>query len=326
MCCHVEDVLRKVLTVSRKSERLVNLTIALLATKRFITKSEIFKTVDGYEGSNDAKERMFERDKDDLRALGIEIEVGSFDPLFSDEAGYRIKQERYQLDLGEISTLEVSLLSLAAGAWKGASLGDAAQRAIVKLRSLGLAVDESSLTGSSPIISNPDKDIATVTRAIVDRAILKFEYRSRDYEVENREVIPVGVVTRSGHWYLTGVDQDVHEFRTFRFDRIVGSFAVRKGPRDFEIPDNFDVDEIFDSSSQARATLQIRRGKGTSLRALALSQRTLGEWDEIEVPIFDLETLSALVLWHGEDVYVQGPFELRKMVIASLDILAGAHV
>ena len=77
--------------MSRKSERLVNLTIALLATKRYLTKSEIFRTLEGYEGTTETKERMFERDKDDLRKLGIEIEVGSFDPLFEDEPGYRIK-------------------------------------------------------------------------------------------------------------------------------------------------------------------------------------------------------------------------------------------
>jgi len=75
------DAQQRVHTVSRKSERLINLTIALLATKRFITKSEIFKTIEGYEGNAESKERMFERDKDDLRSLGIEIEVGSFDPL-----------------------------------------------------------------------------------------------------------------------------------------------------------------------------------------------------------------------------------------------------
>jgi proteasome accessory factor B len=68
--------------VSRKSERLVNLTIALLATKRYLTKSEIFRTLEGYEGTTETKERMFERDKDDLRKLGLDIEVGSFDPLF----------------------------------------------------------------------------------------------------------------------------------------------------------------------------------------------------------------------------------------------------
>ena len=85
--------------MSRKIERLINLTIALLATKRYLTKSEIFSSVEGYEGSAETKERMFERDKDDLRSLGIDIEVGSFDPLFNDEAGYRIKQACIEIDL-----------------------------------------------------------------------------------------------------------------------------------------------------------------------------------------------------------------------------------
>ena len=104
--------------MSRKIERLINLTIALLATKRYLTKSEIFRTVEGYEGSAETKERMFERDKDDLRTLGIEIEVGSFDPVFADEAGYRIHSEKYELNLGQITPLEISLLSLAAPSWE----------------------------------------------------------------------------------------------------------------------------------------------------------------------------------------------------------------
>lgn len=98
--------------MSRKIERLINLTIALLATQRYLTKSEIFRTVQGYEGSAETKERMFERDKDDLRTLGITIEVGSFDPIFNDEAGYRIRSENYQLDLGEITPTEISLCPL----------------------------------------------------------------------------------------------------------------------------------------------------------------------------------------------------------------------
>jgi len=110
--------------VSRKIERLINLTIALLATNRYLTKTEIFRTVEGYEGNPETKERMFERDKDDLRSLGITIDVGSFDPLFADEPGYRIKAESYQLDLGEITPTEISLLSLAADAWQDAAFAD----------------------------------------------------------------------------------------------------------------------------------------------------------------------------------------------------------
>ena len=69
----------------QKTERLINLTLALLASKRYLSKSEIFNTVAGYSGSSESMERMFERDKDELRNLGIQIEVKALDPLFDDE-------------------------------------------------------------------------------------------------------------------------------------------------------------------------------------------------------------------------------------------------
>ena len=311
--------------VSRKSERLINLTIALLATKRFITKSEIFKTIEGYEGSSESKERMFERDKDDLRSLGIEIEVGSFDPLFNDEAGYRIKQERYQLDLGDVTELEISLLSLAAQAWQGASLDDAAQRALVKLNSLGIAVDEENIPDSAPFFSDGGLDLPIITRAIAEHQILEFTYRNYELTDEVRSVVPIGLSTRSGFWYFTGVDQSIEEIRTFRFDRVIGSFTVKKGPKDFETPENFDSKRIFERDINTHAVIDIRRGKGTSLRALASSTKSIGEWDQVQIPILDMRTLSALILWHGDDVYVHSPIELREIIIASLKDLVKTH-
>jgi proteasome accessory factor B len=311
--------------VSRKSERLINLTIALLATKRFITKSEIFKTIEGYEGSSESKERMFERDKDDLRSLGIEIEVGSFDPLFNDEAGYRIKQERYQLDLGDVTALEISLLSLAAQAWQGASLDDAAQRALVKLHSLGIAVDEENMPDSAPFFSDGGLDLPIITRAIAEHQILEFTYRNYELSEEERSVVPIGLSTRSGFWYFTGVDQSIEEIRTFRFDRVIGSFTVKRGPKDFETPENFDSKRIFERDIDTHAVIDIRRGKGTSLRALATSTKSIGEWDQVQIPILDLRTLSALILWHGDDVYVHSPIELREIIIASLKELLKTH-
>ncbi|WP_422687897.1 helix-turn-helix transcriptional regulator [Candidatus Planktophila dulcis] len=311
--------------MSRKSERLINLTIALLATKRFITKSEIFKTIEGYEGSSESKERMFERDKDDLRSLGIEIEVGSFDPLFNDEAGYRIKQERYQLDLGDITALEISLLSLAAQAWQGASLDDAAQRALVKLNSLGIAVDETNLPVSIPFLSDGGLDLPKITHAIAEHKILEFIYRNYDLSEENRRVVPIGLSTRSGYWYLTGVDQSIEEVRTFRFDRVIGNFTVKKGPKNFETPENFDSQNLFERVENIDAVIDVRRGKGTSLRALASSTKSIGEWDQLQIPILDMRTLSALILWHGDDVYVHSPVDLREIVISSLKEIVQTH-
>ena len=98
---------------SAKTERLVNLTMALLATSRYMQKSEIFRKVAGYSGTQETKERMFERDKDDLRALGIEIEVASADPLFEDEPGYRIKPETYQMPIKSFTPTEIGILSTA---------------------------------------------------------------------------------------------------------------------------------------------------------------------------------------------------------------------
>ena len=82
----------------RKTERILNLTICLLVSGRYLPKSRIREAVEGYHDLSDAAfERTFERDKDELRALGVPIEVGSFDPLFDDEPGYRILPCEFEL-------------------------------------------------------------------------------------------------------------------------------------------------------------------------------------------------------------------------------------
>ena len=312
--------------MSRKIERLINLTIALLATKRFLTKSEIFKTVEGYEGSAETKERMFERDKDDLRSLGIDIEVGSFDPLFNDEAGYRIRQESYQLDLGQITAIEVSLLSLAAEAWQEASFGDVAQKALLKLRSIGIPGDELVMPSTVNKLNDGGQDIALISKAISLHQLMDFDYIDFEMSINKRNVVPISLSTRSGFWYLSGVDQDVEEIRTFRLDRIVGDITVSEGPSDFEIPSGFNPREKVSSvSPQGFAIIDVRKGKASALRALAISTHSLGEWDQLKIPIFNLDSLSSLVLWHGLDAMVQEPSELQDAVIDHLEALVRNH-
>jgi len=312
--------------VSRKIERLINLTIALLATKRFLTKSEIFNSVEGYEGSPETKERMFERDKDDLRSLGIEIEVGSFDPLFNDEAGYRIKQDRYQFELGDISSKEVSLLSLAAEAWQEASFGDVAQKALLKLRSIGIPSDEISIPGTVQKLNDGGQDLSLITKAIAQQQLLDFAYLDSAMNVNDRQIVPIALSTRNGFWYLSGVDQDVQEIRTFRIDRIQGVIVASAGPVDFETPIGFDPKAAFSESIiKDFALIDVRVGKAASLRALAHSTRSLGEWDELRVPILSIDSLCSLVMWHGLDAFVQEPVELRELVVAKLQALVDNH-
>ena len=316
---------RKVRTVSRKIERLINLTIALLATKRYLTKSEIFRTVEGYEGSAETKERMFERDKDDLRNLGIAIDVGSFDPLFSDEAGYRIKSENYQLDLGEITPTEISLLSLAAEAWQGAALEDAAQSAILKLSSIGVPADPIDIPGLSPKLSNSSTDLVVVTDAIAHSNYLHFDYLSSSLEAQERTIVPIALSNRSGFWYVSGVDQEIQEVRTFRLDRIIGAIEVLKNKSAFEFPADFDFDLVNVTAPNRLAVVDVRKGKGHALRTLSESTKDLGEWDQIKVPIHSIQTLAAEILWHGEDVFVHQPTDLREYIVEQLQALVANH-
>ena len=316
---------RKVRTVSRKIERLINLTIALLATKRYLTKSEIFRTVEGYEGSAETKERMFERDKDDLRNLGITIDVGSFDPLFSDEAGYRIKSENYQLDLGEVTSTEISLLSLAAEAWQGAAFEDAAQSAILKLSSIGVPADPIDIPGLSPKLSNSSTDLVAITDAIADSNFLHFDYLSPNLEAQERTIVPIALSNRSGFWYVSGVDQEIQEVRTFRLDRIIGAIEVLKNKSAFEFPADFDFDLVNVTAPNRLAVIDVRKGKGHALRTLSESTKDLGEWDQIKVPIHSIQTLAAEILWHGEDVFVHQPTDLREYIVEQLQALVTNH-
>jgi len=318
-------VLRKVHTVSRKIERLINLTIALLATKRYLTKSEIFRTVEGYEGSAETKERMFERDKDDLRSLGISIDVGSFDPLFNDEAGYRIRSENYQLDLGNITPTEISLLSLAADAWQGAAFSDAAQSAILKLSSIGVPADPIDVPGLSPKLSNSSKDLEIISGAIGRSDFLSFKYLSTSLLADERTIIPMALSHRSGHWYFSGVDHEVQEIRTFRLDRVQGAVSIRQNKEPFEFPSDFDLEQIDSVSADRFAVIDVRKGKGQALRALSTSIKDLGEWDQIRIPIYTIEFLTAQILWHGEDVFVHEPSDLRENIIEELQALMSNH-
>ena len=312
--------------MSRKSDSLVNLTIALLATKRYLTKSEIFNSVDGYEGTAETKERMFERDKDDLRSLGIDIEVGSFDPLFNDEAGYKIKQEKYQFELGDISSTEVSLLSLAAEAWQEASFGDVAQRALLKLRSIGIPSDELSIPATVQKLNDGGQDLSLITQAIAQSQRLAFAYLDSSLKIKMRSVVPIALSTRNGFWYLSGVDQEIQEIRTFRVDRINGPIAASAGPKDFQTPTGFDSSKaLSESPTNSFALIDVRVGKAPSLRALAISTQSLGEWDQVKIPILNLDSLCSLVLWHGPDAFVKEPAELRELVIDHLEALVENH-
>jgi proteasome accessory factor B len=313
-------------TVSRKSERLVNLTIALLATRRYLTKNEIFRTIEGYEGNDESKERMFERDKDDLRSLGIEIEVGGFDPIFNDEAGYRIKPENYALDLGEISGSDIALLSLAASAWNGQALNAIAHSALLKLKSIGIDSDIDSIPTLAPRMASASSELVAVVEAITTKSAITFEYMAQDLSQQKRTIHPYALASRDGHWYFAGLDVDKNAIRTFRLDRVQGEIALGKKMGAFAIPTGFDLfSHVDEAVSQKIATMDVRKDKAFALRKQALSIIDKGEWDQITIKYSDQTTFLDSLLWHLDDVLVIEPAELRDSIIDVLRTMVVVH-
>ena len=308
--------------MSRKTERLVNLTIALLATKRYLTKSEIFRTVDGYEGTPESKERMFERDKDDLRNLGIVIEVGTFDPLFEDESGYRIKPENYQFQLGELDSKDIALLSLAAEAWRGAALDSSALSALVKLHAIGIETDPETLPDLAPAIISKDMNLALAISAITSRTVISFTYLSETLQEESRVLEPFAVSSKYGHWYLFGMDLDRKDLRSFRLDRILGALSTKGRSGSYEIPDTFSVEgHLLETRSQQMAELYLRSGRALALRGRSsevVDKKAPIGWERVCIEYRDQERMVEEILWYGEDAVVLKPEPLRASVIESL--------
>src|SRR4051812_36210111 len=137
---------------ANKSERLLNLLILLLVSRSFVTKERIRDVIEDYreQRSVEAFEKMFERDKDELRALGIPIEVGSIDAYFDDEAGYRIKRDAFELPQLELEPDEAAVVGLAARVWQHAGLADATSQALLKLKAAGIETDRAELDMVQP--------------------------------------------------------------------------------------------------------------------------------------------------------------------------------
>jgi len=313
---------------SAKTERLVNLTMALLATSRYMQKSEIFRKVAGYSGTQETRERMFERDKDDLRALGIEIEVASADPLFEDEPGYRIKPETYQMPIKKFTPTEIGILSTALGLWLDSSLEDIALGAVRRVNSTAL-LDPALEINSLRTLNFSAEGLLDVTKALANRSEIAFSYRKAGAaKSDNRRVNPLGLSAWKGQWYLVGEDLDRSDIRTFNFSRISSKIDISKKRDMYEIPSDFNIKDylIMHNAEGIEIRAKVKKAQAEALRAKALEIKNFDEeWDEIS---YQSESNSAALkeaLWYCDSLIIEQPEGLRSLVVTSLQKLAKTH-
>jgi proteasome accessory factor B len=330
-------------------ERQFSLLLALVDTRAGVTKHELFERVAGYQGqpAGDALERMFERDKDALRELGIVIDV--VQPPGDDsnhDARYRV------LDgvLGDPAELqfdadERDLLDLALRVWHEGGLTEEAQRAALKLRAdpefrgglplertPGRSVDPDAHASPATILQPRQRPresaFQALKRAADRRREVVFDYlKPGEREPRTRTVQPWATVLFRGRWMLVGHDLGAGDARTFLMQRIVSPVKDRAAKQPFEAPADAagtalaKLEEIW-----ASATVGVHAVPGSDADIRLRHRPGTAEEDGLLVIHHaDRHLIADELAGFGADVAVAWPEQQRELVRERLERIRDAH-
>lgn len=309
-------------------ERLVNLVIALRETRSPLPAADIRSRVAGY-GQPDAEafRRMFERDKADLRALGVPIETAPLDRLGQDRVGYRIDPRAYDLPALDFAPTELMALALAVDA---TGLAD---RAAGGLRKLEVDAGGPGLTrgaghgGLAVDLAAPH--LEALAEAQLTRTVVRFTYRTAAGAAATRTIDPHALVHRGGRWYLVGRDHDRDATRAFRLDRIDGAVRMVGESGAFAPPPgDVDVDAVVPMVPEGAPETAVVDVAPEIAWQVARSARGDGEpgaddWSRYTVPVGDPDAFVGWALSHAGELVVLAPAQLRQRVLTALRQAAG---
>ena len=198
-----------------KLERLLNLTAALLHAEIPLTAEELRDRVGGYPDTKATFRRAFERDKDDLRSMGMPLRVEPVPGVDPPVDGYRLDRDEYAGTELAFEADELAALHLATSLVQL----DGDDTALVKL---GAARGDAPADSVGRVPFN--NTLATMIGAAVDRNALSFTYNDVERIVE-----PWKLSFTRGHWYLSGFDRLREDQRLYRVDRIKDGVSL-SGP------------------------------------------------------------------------------------------------
>jgi proteasome accessory factor B len=315
-------------------ERLVNLTALMLTARRPLTFEDIRDRIEAYQHQDGASaKRMFERDKDILRDIGVPVELVPTDP-WEVEKGYRIVEDEYYLPELSFTPDELWALFVAAHA---PGEDDDAEHAF---RKLAVGADEGLMEAMAGRRQAPGVDVSgphlgRVAQSLAARRRVRFRYKPVQGRAGLRRVDPYSLLFRRGVWYVVGLDVDRGDVRSYRLSRIrsevedVGEASVP--PDGFEAARHLDAGPLGDGGSRAvtsRARIAFADKVAwlvvATVRDAHVARARAGGWVEVDIPTDDPEGLAPWVLSFGADAKVVSPKPLKDAVIRRLQAVVSA--
>ncbi|MFF8817687.1 helix-turn-helix transcriptional regulator [Leucobacter sp. NPDC015123] len=324
-------------------ERVFSLVLALVASTSGLTKHELLSSVYGYsdryreDAQRASLERQFERDKEQLRELGIPVEAvdSPGEPGNNQLTRYRISKAALQVPPGlSFTDRELMMLRMAVLAWREGSLTDEARRAAMKLESLGGGRDAPSI-GVNAGFGTAEPSAPALLAAVEAGQLVEFDYQLPDRDAPlARRVYPLQLHRFEGRWHLIAFDAHRVATRVFLLARISGTVTVcEPTATDPARPDEpaalirLAVAEMQALQRETRATVRVRthsRADARFSRGAVVCSEDAGS-RVLEFGTVDMHELAAIVASYGSDAVALEPPELRARVIELLRAVDSKH-
>jgi proteasome accessory factor B len=309
-----------------KLERLMKLVAVLLDTMRPLSAEELRDMVGGYPEGGPTFHRAFERDKEDLREMGVPLVVQALPGVDPPRDGYRILRDDYflpdpGLEADELAALHLAVSTIQVG-------GPTDDEALWKLGGVIAADGLGTSPGSAePVASLPaDARLPMLFGAVSERRRVRLTHGGVE-----RLVDPYRLDFRRGRWYLTGLDHEREDVRSYRLDRVEGEVTTEGRAKAFERPDDIESGaerqpwELGeDEPVEARLRVDAdQAGYAVHLTGeAAVVERHDDGSVELALPVSNPLAFRSFVLTFLEHAEVLSPPELRDDIVDWLEQLS----
>lgn len=300
-----------------KLERLLKLLAVLLDTHRPLSAEEIRQRIGGYPEAQASFRRAFERDKDDLRTMGVNIRVETVPEVDPPLDGYRVDADEYAGRDPGLEPDELAALHLAAALVRVDSAGEDA------FWKLGGNPSGAEDPAAVAVVETP-REAATLYTAVVERRPVDFGYRG-----ERRRLEPSRLTFARGHWYVSGFDRLREADRVFRLDRIEEPIEVGEAdafaPSAARGPELTRTWELGDAAPRtARVVIDVEEAvwARVNLRPDEIVESRPDGSVVVELTVRDTDAFRDWILGFLDHAEVLEPVELRDHVVGWLEALA----